>query len=293
MKINKLLINILFVTFLVGCSDDNVTSVEKESRFPIIRVATYNIQNAYMNGQNTIDDIVVAISKMNADIVGLQEIDNMTKRSVGYDKNKKTINQAQYIADKLGMNFYFCEERNYGKGYGAVGNAILSKHSIKLRKRYEFTSGKEKFDTRVVSCAVDVSIVGYPKPIVAVGAHLYQLKGSVLDRQIDELSMVFSPWVIKDRSYPIIIGDLNIFPKSQEYNRLTLTWTDTDNGEKYTAPSWSPDRKIDYVMTSKSQKWNVKSVWVPNPDDKVSTGKKYLEISDHLPLVVEMQLVEE
>ncbi len=144
-----------------------------------------------------------------------------------------------------------------------------------------------------VACSVYVNVPNYPVPIIAAVTHLYHLKSSLLDEQIEELRHLFSPWEIRRKGIPLIMGDLNIFPGSEEYNRMTLTWTDTDASRQYTAPSWNPDRKVDYILTSNAQKWDVKSVWVPKPDDTISTGEKYSEISDHLPLVVKLQLIEQ
>ncbi|EPE9184859.1 endonuclease/exonuclease/phosphatase family protein, partial [Escherichia coli] len=71
-------------------------------------------------------------------------------------------------------------------------------------------------------------------------------------------------------------------------------FNDTDKELKYTAPSWNPDRKIDYILTSNAQKWDIKDVYIPKPSDRATPeSKPYASVSDHLPLLVEMKLTEQ
>ncbi|MBS9768175.1 MAG: endonuclease/exonuclease/phosphatase family protein [Flavobacteriaceae bacterium] len=285
MKI-KFLLNNLFVLLVLFSTYSYGQTVKDKSAYPYIRLATYNIQIGENAGT---DALIEAIRDMNVDIISLQEVDNMTKRSAKYNATKKPINQAKYMADKLGMHYYFGEATNVTKG-GTYGTAILSKYPLKLKKRVVLPN--EKGETPKVCYGIEVQVPNYPQPVVAITAHLYWVAGKLLDKQIETLRLGFGRWALRD-GLPVIMGDLNIVPKSREYKRMTLIWNDTDKQGKYTGPAWDPDRKLDYILTSTAQKWDVKSVWVPKPNDKTSKGVKYSQLSDHLPLVVEMKLIEE
>ncbi len=250
----KLVILSISVFLLVACENEGV---QKPQPYPSIRVATYNINVAQVGG---IDAVVEAIEDLDADIIGLQEVDNMALRSAKHNPSKVPINEAKYIAEKLGMNFYFCMAIKLSSG-GEYGTAILSKHPMKLRKRIELPN-KEGVHPRS-ACGVDVVIPNYPKPVLAINTHLYHRQDELLREQVGHVTHQFSSWYVKDGALPIMTGDMNLFPNSDEYKLLTTTWSDTDESHIKTAPSWSPDRTIDYILTSNSHRWKINSVWVP------------------------------
>ncbi|WP_194435186.1 endonuclease/exonuclease/phosphatase family protein [Vibrio fluminensis] len=251
-----------------------------------IRVASYNIMASRMGDTQVIRDAIKAID---ADIIGLQEVDNNTGRSAANfgGSNTTPVNQAKYIADELGMNFVFCEAIEFDGG--KYGTAILSKHPIKLIEHMYLPNmeGKEQRS----ACSVEVNIPGYPAPIAAITTHLDHTDTALRMAQVRTLNDAFSTWQLPN-ALPIIIGDLNLTPVNPEYVELQSWFTPVDHEDlTYTAPSWNPDRKIDYILTSNAQQWDIENIEVPKPTDKVS-GKAWHEIADHLPLIVDMKLEE-
>lgn len=260
--------------------------VDKKVTTDTIRVASMNIMSSRMG--NT-DNIAAAIGKMDADVVALQEVDKLTKRS-GKNfsiKGSQPIDQAKYIADKLGMQSYFCSAIEFDSG--EYGSAILSKYPLKLVKK-TILPNNETAEQRV-ACAVEVQIPNYPAPLMIVATHLDHTSPELRLKQVDVLETQFSSWQFP-HALPIIIGDLNFAPTSDEYKAITAWYNDTDPAHHVTAPAWNPDRKIDYILTSNAQKWQIKSVEIPKPTDKVN-NIEYYKITDHLPKVVEMSLVEQ
>ena len=253
-----------------------------------IRVGSYNIMASRMGST---DAIVEAIRKMNVDIIGLQEVDNMTGRS-GKNFSKEgsnPVNQAEYIANKLGMNYYFCKAIDHDGG--EYGTAVLSKYDLKLSKRMELPNIKGA--EQRAACAVEVDVPNYPAPVMLVTTHLDFTTQPLRAEQVRTLQTKFSSWQFKN-ALPIIVGDLNLPPQSTEYLDLTAWFNGTDKELKYTAPSWNPDRKIDYILTSNAQKWDIKDVYIPKPSDRATPeSKPYASVSDHLPLLVEMKLTEQ
>ncbi|MEJ7779136.1 MAG: endonuclease/exonuclease/phosphatase family protein, partial [Daejeonella sp.] len=91
-----------------------------------LRVMTFNIHHCNPPSKEAAGTIELnttasVISKENPDLVALQEVDVNTKRS-GF------TNQAQLLAQKLGMNVYFGKAINYDGG--EYGVAILSKFTL-------------------------------------------------------------------------------------------------------------------------------------------------------------------
>jgi endonuclease/exonuclease/phosphatase family metal-dependent hydrolase len=84
-----------------------------------LRVATYNIHKCVgMDRRESVARIGEVISEFNPTIVGLQEV-------LSIESGHKHENQAQYLADALGMYLAFGEVRRL-RG-GAYGNVVLSK----------------------------------------------------------------------------------------------------------------------------------------------------------------------
>ncbi len=67
---------------------------------PQVKIASFNIQ---ASRAKSMQNIVAAIKKIDADIIGLQEVDNKTNRSAMNFSKKGSpipIDQAKYIAEK-------------------------------------------------------------------------------------------------------------------------------------------------------------------------------------------------
>lgn len=87
-----------------------------------LRVMSYNIHHgATKDGEDSIEKIANLIREVNADIIGLQEVDRFTARSNFKD-------QIKLLADKTGMDYIFGETVNVATGI--TGNAILSRYPI-------------------------------------------------------------------------------------------------------------------------------------------------------------------
>ncbi len=277
----KVLVGVYALSSLVQAADN---LIDKEVSTKNIRIGTYNIMASRMGDTNA---IVNVIKNMKVDIIGLQEVDNLTLRSgKNFGKNaSKPVNQAAYIAKKLNMNYYFCKAIDFDSG--EYGTAILSKYPMKFYKKINLPNleGKEQRS----ACAVEIYVPNYPAPIMAITTHLDHTTQSLRLKQVETLKKKLSYWQFS-HALPILIGDLNLTPKSSEYISLMALFKDTDKKSKLTAPSWNPDRKIDYILTSTAQKWYIHKVKVGLPTTKV-ISKIYAKISDHLPMTVEMELI--
>lgn len=87
--------------------------------------ATLNIQHGSDGIYSHLGDaekVAKAVVRLNADITGLQEVDNRLRRS-GY------VNQAEFAAYAAGMDCRFAKSGTF-RGRGEVGNAILVRGEI-------------------------------------------------------------------------------------------------------------------------------------------------------------------
>jgi endonuclease/exonuclease/phosphatase family metal-dependent hydrolase len=91
----------------------------------LFRIATYNIHKCKgLDGKVRPSRIAEVIRCVNADVIALQEV-------VSVENDIRELNQAQYLADELGMQCAIGENRRHAGG--AYGNVVLSRvplHSV-------------------------------------------------------------------------------------------------------------------------------------------------------------------
>ena len=96
-----------------------------------LKIGTYNIFHAEKAGYD-LSKIANNIKNKGLEIVGLQEVDNNTRRN-------GRVNQASGIASKLGYNYKFFKAINHDGG--EYGLAILSKYPIVSSELIKLSSG--------------------------------------------------------------------------------------------------------------------------------------------------------
>lgn len=127
------------------------------------KVITYNLKAMYYDPltggtKDQRENVVELLKLFDADIIGLQEVDNINSRSWYCD-------QAKYLADALGYEYYFCETLEWTSG-GKVfryGTAILSRYPIKTAEQFDFAvqSGEERAYSRAVIKFPESDVVFY------------------------------------------------------------------------------------------------------------------------------------
>lgn len=158
-----------------------------------ITVCSYNLRSMQQMDQG----IIANLKKIDADIVGLQEVEAYTKRAPG--------NQVEILAKELGYDYWhFCpcmdwEGNGPGTGYGT---GFLSRYPIKEVKDVAYTSfvGSE---VRKYSRAV-LNVDG--KDVSFYNTHLTTGTWSETGIQFKELMGN----VYKEKGYVIVTGDFNL-----------------------------------------------------------------------------------
>ncbi len=247
-----------------------VTAIQaKATTGDTLRVMTYNIHHCNPPSKEAAGTIELSttasvISKENPDMVALQEVDVNTKRSGFTD-------QAQLLAQKLGMFAYFGKAINYdGGGYGV---AILSKFALSNSAVYPLPeTANPSSEDRVLA----VSSINFRngKTIYFGSTHLDVSNAGNRDLQAAEINRIASL-----QSQPFIVaGDMNADPQSNTIQILEQKFTRTCTICDFTIPVNNPTKTIDHIAYSKGATISVRFT--------KAIQEKYA--SDHLPVITEL-----
>ncbi len=227
-----------------------------------MKIASFNIQhcNAYLEGRINYDVIANAISKLDADVVGLNEV---------YDKGNgvRLDAQAELLARLTGYEYYFFA-RAIDLHDGYYGNAILSRYPIESAEVIPVPECEHKDARYEQRCLLKVKLSG---GITAMVIHF----GLSREEQINAVDTVLG--ALEDEKC-ILMGDFNVTPDCELLEPIRKKLTDT--AERFGSPLLSfpsdvPTQKIDYIFTSR----DVAVVSADIPE---------IVASDHRPHVAEM-----
>ena len=105
-----------------NCESSVIPRLDQTPESDSLTIVQWNIERGYK-----LDGIIGELQRLNADIIGLQEVDVGCLRSSGKDTGLE-------IAKQLNLNYIFYsefEELHSKEGGGCHGNAILTKYDIK------------------------------------------------------------------------------------------------------------------------------------------------------------------
>ncbi|MET8216860.1 endonuclease/exonuclease/phosphatase family protein [Streptomyces hirsutus] len=242
-----------------------------------LRVATYNIHaGAGEDGVFDLDRTARALRDLDADVVGLQEVD------VHWGDRSDFVDEARALAGKLGMRVFFApiydldpaaeggERRQYGV-------AVLSRYPVTEAENHEIT----RLSTRTPD-PVPAPMPGFAEVTVNVrGAqvHVYsthldhRADPSVREAQVADMLDVLAA----DRGPKILVGDFNAEATAPELAPLWQRLRDADPGGGGTYPAVDPVKRIDLVAVS--------------PDITVAGAEAVAtEASDHRPVVTDLRI---
>ena len=218
-----------------------------------VRIMSYNVRHcAGMDLVVDYDRTANAIAENQPDVVALQELDSMTKRS-------KLHYQLGELASRTAYYPVFGKAIDYdGGGYG-VG--ILTKEKPLSTKRIPLP-GEE------------------PRVLLIVELKDYVIACTHLDLEESE-RLASTPIIIEEaqnwQKPLILVGDWNDYPNSRLLQELTKYFTiNTENSPTF--PADKPNECIDYVATFNNYPTKtLESVVIDEP-----------EASDHRPLMVNL-----
>lgn len=254
-----------------------------------LRVASYNIHaGAGEDNVFDLDRTAAAISSLDADVVGLAEVD------VHWGARSEWRDTLQELGSRLHMQIAFAPIYDLdplapGQPRRQYGVALLSRYPIVSRENHEIT----RLSTQVPD-PVPAPAPGFLEAVVQIrGArthvyvtHLdYRADPSVRQLQVTDTRRILAQDPPGARQ--LLLGDFNAEPSAPELQPLWQsvhdTWADAPvtSGNGLTYPAIVPNKRIDYVTASP----NIVTVAAAIPaDDLASTA------SDHRPMVATVQI---
>lgn len=266
----KSLLSFILVGILLSYSCGSKKAVSPNAALrDRITVMSYNVHHCNPPakvGVIDVDAIAAVINAEKPDLVGLQEIDVNTIRS------GKGKNQAQELASRTGMNFYFAKGIDYEGG--EYGVAILSRFAISDAKIYRLpTDPSTNGEPRVLVTAKIVLPSG--RAIRFANTHMDAQKSPVSrEMQIKEINAIAS----KERLPMVITGDFNAVAGSSVIKTMDEVFTRTCTDCAFTIPASRPNKCIDFIAFTANKPFQVLEQHVV-PESKAS---------DHRPVVAKL-----
>lgn len=214
----------------------------KEGNSMKIKLMSYNTQHClnYVTREIDYDIMVDTIKKCEADIVGLQEMRDESARD-DYEA------QAKIMAEKLGFYYYFAEAIRFG-GENPYGNALISRYPIKNAQTIIIPDPEVKkydgyYETRCLLKA-EIEVGGGLNVLVSHFGLNPDEQENAVETVIDNLP----------ENKTVLMGDFNMEPDNVLLNPIREKLYDTADKfetQLLSFPSDIPDRKIDYIFTSR------------------------------------------
>ncbi|HYX29927.1 MAG TPA: endonuclease/exonuclease/phosphatase family protein [Pyrinomonadaceae bacterium] len=229
---------------------------------------TYNVHvGVGMDKKLDLPRIASVINQQHPDLVGLQEVDR------GVERTQRTDEIAE-LARLTKMDYAFAFNLKYQGGQ--YGVAILSRFAIRATDHRLYKNTREAERRGFIRAEVNIGgcVVNF------VTTHLdYQYE----DGRVYEAEQLLSG--LKDVQGPlIVVGDFNDIPSGGAYklmhDRFADAWIESHaSGEGFSYPSDKPAKRIDYILTRRSDWIKSKRAWIPET-----------LASDHVPVVADLEI---
>jgi endonuclease/exonuclease/phosphatase family metal-dependent hydrolase len=213
-----------------------------------LHVASYNIRHGRgTDNRVALERTAAVLRTVDADIVGLQEVDRNVERS-GH------VDEPALLGNLLGMQHAFGAFMEYQGG--RYGMAILSRYPIVSSREIVLPTGEEPR----VALAARIVLPG-GDTITAVNVHFDWVENDAARvRQARALSVVLDtlsdPW--------LLMGDFNDGPDSRTLRIFEgmVHPANKPTDSSFTFPSNDPVKEIDYIFAERSERWRTSMVRV-------------------------------
>lgn len=241
-----------------------------------LRIMTYNVHGCRgMDGKLSPERIARVIARHDLDIVALQELDVCRRRSGALD-------QAKLIADKLEMEFHFhaalCSlDEQYG-------NAVFSRYPLRLVRAASLPRASGFAKEPRGALWAEISVQGQKVQFFNTHLSIWRGEGLLQAQALQSPEWLQNPECLG----PVVVcGDLNALPHSRAFNTLRKSLRDVQlelDGHRphKTLPAFYPISRIDHVFIGHG----IRALSADVPRTRLERVA-----SDHLPLIVEIELL--
>ena len=233
---------ILVVIFVLGAP--------QSARAEEIRVLCYNIHYGQgVDGKYDLDRLAQVINAAKPDLVALQEVDVVVKRS-------GRVHQAQELAKLTKMSVRYGPTQHYQGGL--YGNAVLTRlpiQDVAIQPLPYTDSTPERVTYPRGAIAVTVRT---PNGVSLrfVSTHFQHNLAEDRLAEAKAINRLFAPAKSSDGSslLTILAGDMNATPDSAPIAELKRHWVSTHKEPATpTAPSVNPRSRIDYIFYARNR----------------------------------------
>lgn len=272
----------VFLTIiLLGFPPDNYA----QSKPVRLNILSYNIHYGVgMDSQKDLERIAALITKLDPDLVGLQEVsDSAMTATIGRLTDMMAVFGASTETEP--PNLYRLLDIPVPEAQLHYGDAILSKHPFQYQGNLSIPSASS---SRYEAMCIDVDLseeYGEETMVRFITTHFDYLKtlGSKAAR-LAAVDVIEAAFLNDGIDLPCILtGDLNATPGSAPLTLLEEKgWVLEDMGRKLpTVPSTSPRKQIDYVLVRPEHSWRIIDVSVVEEE----------LASDHRPILMTVELI--
>ncbi len=205
----------------------------------MLKIVSFNVKCAWYG--KTLDQVADLLKEIDGDIVGLQEVDYGTRRSL---KHADVVDQLEYIAKRAGYDYWsYSKVLDYqGGGYG---HGIISKHPI---LKEEIIWPKAQVEVGEVRNIGRYEIDYNGKLITFYNCHLAGAGiGALQYQEAQDRFMV-------NEQYPIFVGDMNTTPEQLKGKLDTEKFVSLTGGEdlSHFIRTSGGGNAIDHIILSRS-----------------------------------------
>lgn len=237
---------LLAITTLLGTACHRGTlprpPAEGVATLPPLRIVSYNIRHGRgMDDQVNLARTADVLRRLDADLIGLQEVDDRARRSGG-------VPQADSLGAALGMYATFGAFMPYQGG--RYGLALLSRFPISRETVIRLPDGNEPR----VALAAEIVIPPFADTIVAIVVHFDWVED---DRFRYAQAQVVAAALDTIRHPVILLGDFNDDPASRTLALFRARAQELAKPAEnhFTFSSTRPDQEIDYLFLRGSTRW--------------------------------------
>ena len=239
---------------------------------PSFRVATYNTHKCRgMDGRIRPARVAEVLRELDADVIALQEVVSLTG-------GRREQNQAQYLADAVGLEFRIGETRKL-RG-AAYGNVLLSRLPLKQVEVYDLTASRRE-PRGCMRCDLEIA---HGKIVHVFNVHLGTgyLERRKQAHMLVSREVLLSPALKHPR---LVLGDFNEWTRGLVSRMLQHEFESVDIqlhlNRRRTYPGVLPLMHLDHMYFDRD---------LALEEFLLHRSRMALVASDHLPLVAEFRV---